>query len=255
MMQAEVRVVLDEIIAHLSPDYGARVRGIPLKFDPDPEEVNAYAGCENGAAYMALTQGMLDALDGLSQTKATDELFGTQTYEAYAAVVVPRLVQPKGGGAALPLGTIPVQLLADARRLSRAHELFDDVAAFTFGHELAHHYLGHTPCAATTPLERNLARLGDIATRFAPVLNQPAEIAADQAGIQSVLVTARARTTHPFNEGGARMLLTFFDRLEQAVGQGNRSLLKTFLMTHPPSALRLRVLNDSVARFQAAPPP
>ena len=252
-MQAEVRVVLDELIAHLSPDYGARVRGIPLKFDPDPEEVNAYAGCEQGAAYMALTQGMLDALDGLSQTKATDELFGTQTYEAYANVVVPRLVQPKGGGAALPLGIIPVQLLADSRRLSHAHELFDDIAAFTFGHELAHHYLGHTGCAnGTSPLLQGLATLGHLGSSLVPVFNQPNELAADNVGLFSVMDTGRARRPqYEWTEKGGLILLEFFARLERAAGSNP---LLAFLRTHPPSNDRINWIRSFAGTWRQQHP-
>lgn len=252
-MEEETKRILAELISHLPPDQASRVRGMPIEFE-QTDEINAYAGCDETGAFVAGTTGLLDVANGLAQTLAADQLFGLATHEKYVKFVVDKVMEDKPN-LFYDLSNLPPETALDKKRLSRAHEIFDDIVAFTFGHELAHHYLGHTPCAATTPLERNLARLGDIATRFAPVLNQPAEIAADQAGIQSVLVTARARTTHPFNEGGARMLLTFFDRLEQAVGQGNRSLLKTFLMTHPPSALRLRVLNDSVARFQAAPPP
>ena len=117
-IQAEVRLVLDELIRNLSADYQKRVAGIPLKFETDPNELNAYAGCdEQGASYMAATQGMLDAIDGMAQTKATDELFGTQTYDAYTAAVIPNVIAPKGGSAALPLTIIPLQYAADPRRL------------------------------------------------------------------------------------------------------------------------------------------
>lgn len=252
-MEDETKRVLAELIEHLPPDQATRVRGMPLGFE-HTDEINAYAGCDEKGPFVEGTTGFLDVANGLAQTLATDQLFGLQTHEAYVKVVVAKVMDDKPN-LFYDLSNLPPETALDKTRLSRAHEIFDDIVAFTFGHELAHHYLGHTPCAATTPLERDLARFGDIATRLAPVLNQPAEVAADQAGIQNVLVTAHARASHPFNEGGARMLLTFFDRLEQAAGQGNRSLLKTFLMTHPPSALRLRVLNESVARIQGARAP
>jgi hypothetical protein len=252
-MEDETKRVIAELIDHLPPDQASRVKGVPIEFE-QTDEINAYAGCDEKGPFIAGTTGLLDVANGLAQTLAADQLFGLQTHEKYAKQVVDKVMEDKPN-LYYDLSNLPPETALDKKRLSRAHEIFDDIVAFTFGHELAHHYLGHTPCAAKTDLERNLARLGDIATRFAPVLNQPAEVAADQAGIQNVLVTGRARATHPLNEGGARMLLTFFDRLEQAAGQGNRSLLKSFLMTHPPSALRLRVLNESVARFQGAPPP
>jgi len=250
-MEDETKRVVAELIEHLPADQASRVRGMPLAFE-HTDEINAFAGCDEKGPFVEGTTGLLDVANGLAQTLAADQLFGLQTHEAYAKQVVDKVMEDKPN-LYYDLSNLPPETALDKKRLSRAHEIFDDIVAFTFGHELAHHYLGHTPCAAKTDMERNLARLGDIATSFIPVLNQPAEVAADQAGILNVLVTGRARATHPLDEGGARMLLTFFDRLEQAAGQGNRSLLKTFLMTHPPSLLRLRVLNDSVARFHGAP--
>ena len=143
--QAEVHAVTRELIASLSPADAARVSTIPIVIDPNPNEVNAFAGCDdNGAPFVAGTEGLLEAVDGIAETKATDELFGTQTYESYVALVAPRLVSKDGGSASLPVGVIPPQYWLDPRRISRAHEIFDETVAFTFGHELSHHYLGHT---------------------------------------------------------------------------------------------------------------
>ena len=238
-IQAEVRLVLDELIRNLSPDYQKRVVGIPLKFETDPNEINAYAGCdEQGASYMAATQGMLDAIDGMANTKATDELFGTQTYDAYTAAVIPKVIAPKGGSAALPLTIIPLQYAADLRRLSRAHELFDDIVAFTFGHELAHHYLGHTGCAnGSTQLQQGLAVLGHLGTKLVPLFNQPNELAADNIGLFNVMDTGRARRPlFEWSEKGGLLMLDFFSRVERAAGS---SPLVSFLRSHPPSRDRM----------------
>jgi hypothetical protein len=238
-LQAEVRLVLDELIRNLTPERQKRVVGIPLKFETDPNELNAYAGCdEKGTSYMAATQGMLDAIDGMSQTKATDELFGTQTYDAYTAAAIPKLNQPKGGSAALPLGIIPLAYAADPRRLSRAHEIADEVIAFTFGHELAHHYLGHTGCAnGSTQLQQGLAVLGHLGTKLVPLFNQPNELAADNLGLFNVLDSGRARRPMPqWTEKGGLLLLDFFARLERAAGA---TPLVAFLQSHPPSKDRI----------------
>jgi hypothetical protein len=81
--QNELRSVLGELINALSAQNQALVRGIPLVFDPTTE-VNAYAGCDDsGQPFLAATAGILEAADAIAQTKATDELFGTQTYDAY----------------------------------------------------------------------------------------------------------------------------------------------------------------------------
>jgi hypothetical protein len=105
------------------------VRGIPLMTDPSLE-VNAFAGCEAGTPFMAATEGFLLASDAIGQTRATDELFGTRTYDSYTNTVLPNLVRDeKGASPALPPGTIPPQYLLDPRRASRAREIFDDMVA------------------------------------------------------------------------------------------------------------------------------
>ena len=145
--QAELRSILNELLAVLSQPNQQLVRGIPLVFDPTGE-INAFAGCdEQGTPFLAATAGILEAVDAIAQTKATDEVFGTHTYDAYCAAVLPGVVTSDKGRAALPTGIIPTNLGGDPRRWSRAREIFDEVLAFTFGHELAHHYLGHTGCA------------------------------------------------------------------------------------------------------------
>ena len=252
-MQAEVRLVLDELIRNLGVEDQKKVTGIPLKFQTDPNELNAYAGCEAGSPYMAATQGILDAIDGMAQTKSTDELYGTKTYDAYVAAVTPKLNSSSGGSAAIPLGTIPLAYLADPRRLSRAHELFDDIVAFTFGHELAHHYLGHTGCAnGATQLQQGLAVLGHLGTQLVPVFNQPNELAADNVGLFNVLDTGRARRPQfEWSEKGGLILLDFFDRLERAAGG---SPLVAFLHSHPASRDRITWITSFAASWHGRHP-
>jgi hypothetical protein len=252
--QVEARAVARELVARLSPTNAARVAAIPLVFDPNPNEVNAFAGCDDsGAPFVAGTEGLLEAIDAMAQTKATDELFGTQTYEAYMAVVAPRLVTKDGGSAMLPVGVIPPQLLLDARRASRAHEIFDEVVAFTFGHELSHHYLGHTGCANGAPAGPGpaIAQLGQLATSVLPGLNQPNEVAADTSGCINMLDTglARSAVAYRWTEEGALWLLDFFARLERASGA---SPWLGFLRTHPNPGLRIPVVQGVAAtwRFQ-----
>src|SRR6185312_14730999 len=218
--QAEVRAVVQELLASLTPDVRARVQNVPIVFDPNPNDVNAFASCDDsGAPFVAGTEGLLEAIDAIAQTKASDQLFGTQTYEAYVAYAAPRLVSSSTANAALPGGIIPAQVWSDPRRISRAHEMFDEIVAFTFGHELSHHYLGHTGCAngqlgGPGP---SLARLGQLATAIVPGLNQPNEIAADTNGCQNTLAAGRARAGRGFawNEEGGLWLLDFFSRLER----------------------------------------
>jgi hypothetical protein len=252
--QAEARAVARELVAHLSPQNAARVSGIPLVFDPNPNEVNAFAGCDDsGAPFVAGTEGLLEAIDAIAETKATDERFGTHTYEAYVSVVAPRLVSKDGGSAALPIGVIPLQLWLDPGRASRAHEIFDETVAFTFGHELSHHYLGHTGCANGSAAGPGpaIAQLGQLATSVLPGLNQPNEIAADTSGCINTLDTglARSASAYAWTEAGGLWLLDFFARLERASGV---NAWLGFLRTHPNPGLRIPVVQGVATtwRFQ-----
>jgi len=257
--QAEVRNVLAELIASLSPDKQVKVRGIPLVFDPS-FEVNAFAGCDdNGAPFLAGTAGILETIDAIAQTRATDELFGTQTYVAYANAVIPQMLQTQNARAALPNGIIPVQYAGDARRLSRARELFDEIVAFTFGHELAHHYLGHTGCANGQAMGAgpNPAQLGHLVTRVLPWTNQINEGLSDTAGVINALDAGRGRRpNYSWTENGGLMLLNFFARVDSAA-QGTiaspldllKVTLNGFSRTHPNSAIRIPIIQQTAQQW------
>jgi hypothetical protein len=234
------------------------VRGIPIAFDPTPTEVNAFAGCDdNGSPYIAGTDGLLEATDGMAQTKATDEMFGTRTYDQYMSWVAPRLTSKVPQGAALPAGMIPQQYVADPRRLSRAREIFDEIIAFTFGHELAHHYLGHTGCANGQAMGNgpNPAILGHIATRILPGLNQPNEIACDNASAINVLNAGRARqaAAYRWTENGGLTLLDFFGRLQAAGGLSPFNPIG-FLLSHPNPALRIPIVRATAQTWRSQNP-
>jgi hypothetical protein len=251
MWQAEVRAILAELIQNLPPANAAKVRGIPLVVDPNPYEVNAFAGCdERGSPFIAGTEGLLEAVDAMAQTKATDEMLGTSTYDQYTGIVAPQMAKSDKASAALPPGIIPLNVAADPRRLSRAHEIFDEVVAFTFGHELGHHWLGHTGCANGQPMGPgpNPALLGQIATSILPGLNQPNEVAADSAGCINVLDTGRARMAiaYRWTEAGGLLLLDYFARLDRATGITPLNPIG-FLRSHPNPAFRTPIV-QGVAR-------
>lgn len=254
--QAEVRGVLGELIGQLNASNQQKVRGIPLVFDPDPD-VNAYAGCDdNGAPFLAGTAGLLDAVDGMAQTRATDEMFGTQTYDAYMNAVLPRMLQAKPASPLLPQGIIPAQYLMNPQRLSHAREIFDDVVAFTFGHELAHHYLGHTGCANGQAMSAgpNPAVLGHLVTRILPGLNQFNEAAADNYGLIDVLDTGRARRPqYRWSEKGGILLFDFFSRLDRASGISVFNPIG-FLRTHPNPQLRTPLVQATARTWYSQHP-
>jgi len=257
MWQAEVRAVVSELTANLNPTYQARIANVPLVFDPDPNSVNAFAGCSStGSPFVAGTEGLLEAIDGIAQTKAADEMFGTHTFDTYVSMVAPRLVSKDGGSAMLSAGVIPPQYLFDPRRISRAHEIFDETVAFTFGHELAHHYMGHTGCESGqlgNGFAPGVAQLGQLVTSVMPALNQPNEVVADTNGCINVLDAGRARAmrAYPWTEEGALWLMDFFARLDQASGA---SIWVAFLRTHPNSALRIPVVQATAATWRLQHP-
>jgi hypothetical protein len=241
---------MQEQIANLSPEHAARVRNVPLVVDPNQGDVNAFAGCDDqGNPFVAATEGLLEALDAISQTQANDDLYGTRTYEQYTAAVMPHLAQGKGTGAsaALPLGILPLTTALDPRRLSRAHELFDEIAAFTFGHELSHHYLGHTGCAngqAAATAGPNPAILAQAFLRMIPIANQPNEVAADSAGCINTLDSGRARAPsgkYMWTERGGLTLLDFFARLERAAGVSPLNPIG-YIQSHPNPAIRIPIV-------------
>ncbi len=249
--QAESRAVARELVQNLRPDYQSRVATVPIVFDPNPNDVNAFAACDDGGApFVAATEGLLEAIDAIAQTKASDELFGTQTYDAYANFAAPRLVAPSGGSALLPAGLIAPAYWADPRRISRAHEIFDEIVAFTFGHELSHHYLGHTGCAiGANGIGPAVALLGQLLTTAVHAFNQPNEIAADSSGCVNTLDTGRARSSvaYRWTEEGGLWLLDFFGRLDRASG-GNPFV--SFLLTHPNPILRVPIVQAVAAAWR-----
>jgi predicted Zn-dependent protease len=118
------------------------------------------------------------------------------------------------------------------------------VIAFTFGHELSHHYLGHTGCANGD--DRPPATLQDLAMLLArgasrvPLFNQPNELAADQWGIINTLETGKARpsTQYRFTERGGLLLLDFFSRIEMSAGMNDPFV--AFITSHPNSRFRFQ---------------
>lgn len=253
MMHSEVRTVLDELIAHLPTTQASRVRGIPLKLDPTPNDINAYAGCDaQGKPFLAGTEGLLQAIFAIAETKACDEIDAARSYDTYMAAVTPNLTSQSPGSPQLQPNVLPAQCMVDPRVLSHARELFDGIAAFTFGHELAHHYLGHTGCAINdSPFTQGLATVEHLSQTLIPAFNQPNEFAADTAGLYNVMDSGRARKPrYEWTEKGAMMLLEFFAKLE---GQTNNIAI-SFSRTHPSSAMREGWVRTTAATWRLLHP-
>ena len=246
-IRQEAQRVLRVLVASLPARAQARVKGIPLVvLDQDPTEVNAFAGCHKSrGAYMGITGGLLVIQASSSEARAFDELTGTKKYDQYLNQVAGDV---RGHRAVRPLqpGALPLPTSLDPRKLSRQRLLFDEQLAFALGHELAHHYRGHTGCANGTSHGQISAQdVGRVAANVVPLFNQPLEVEADVNGIRSVLDAGLTQPSH-WNEEGAMMTLGFFDKLS---GFGPDVLFLGFLRSHPPPAIRIPIVRGEANRW------
>ena len=218
-----------------------------------------YAKCDNqGAPSIVATEGLLEAIDAIAQTRATDELYGTRTYDAYTNAVIPDLAHLDKASAALPPGILPLSVLADPRRLSRAHEWFDEIAGFTFAHELSHHWLGHTGCAygSLNPIGAGAAWMSQLGHGFV----QWAEAQADTEGTNDLLAAGKARVPRfRWTEEGGLALLDFFLRLETAAGPRSPigaviGAVAALRATHPSATLRIPIVQTTAAIWRQQHP-
>jgi hypothetical protein len=182
-----------------------------------------------------------------SEAKAFDELNGTQRYDQYTSDVAAK-VRAGQPVAASPPGYLALPQALDLRKLSRQRFVFDEQLAFVLGHELAHHYRGHTGCANGVASggvgPDDAARLLSSAV---PLFNQPMEIEADVNGINSVLTTGSRRQTGSWNEEGAMLTLNFFARLSSI---GVETVLLGFLRTHPPPQIRIPIVQGAAQQWR-----
>lgn len=236
--RSEVGVVFNELVAALPGSERSRINGIPLSVREDMTEPNAAAGCTQGRSYMMITSALLTIIAASSQAKAWDELTNERRVDGYYTAVsnVIRQRQPVIG---ITPGWLSGPIALDARRLARQRHLFDEQVAFVLGHELAHHYRGHTPCASggpASPQDVTSEELSRIASSVVPPFNQPMETEADQWGVTNTLDAGRNRQGGDWNEEGAMLSLDFFAHLSRF------NPATAFLRTHPHPNLRKPII-------------
>ncbi|MFO0685873.1 MAG: hypothetical protein U0234_27690 [Sandaracinus sp.] len=244
-LRTEVTSVIDEVRSHLPPEHRARVEHVPFHIVDDPVEPNAAAGCApaSRAPMIMITTPMLVICAATAEARAYDELAGTNTYETYASSILDMI--RRGSIRGLAPGQASGPLATDPRKLARQRQLFDEQVAFILGHEMAHHYRGHTGCAPggaasaaqAEALQRELADT-------APPLEQPFEVEADMWGITSVLEAGHERAGGHWSDEGALLSLDTFRHLGEMTTD---SLPLVFLSTHPPSLVRAPIV-EQVAR-------
>ena len=248
-MRQEPAAVITELIANLPDASRPKVQGIPLQVIEDPKEVNAFAGCSNsGSAFMGITMPLVLIIARSSEARAYDELFGTAKYNELVNGFATE-VRAQKTVTGPPAGFLPLPQALDPRKLARQKFLFDEQVAFVLGHELAHHYRGHTGCANGAGGGGGITAqdVGRLLSNTVPLFNQPNEIEADVQGTFNVLDTGSRRSTGRYTEEGANLVLDFFSRLESL---GVETIVLGFLMTHPPPQLRLPIVQNAAQQWR-----
>jgi hypothetical protein len=248
-LEQQTRAIHQALVASLDPRDNERVREIPFEIVDEAREPNAAAACTRAtrSPLMMITAAMLELAAGIAETKAYDEVAGTQTYEQYVTAVIEQVRgrQPVTG----PNPTAHVAPYAlDAHKLSRQRHLFEQQIAFIIGHELAHHYRGHTNCVGgRTEAEVQRDELIQVLAHVVPPFSQPREVEADMWGVVDVLEAGRSRTDGAWTQEGALVNLDFFRRLSD---QGGSELLLAFLSTHPPALVRIPIVRATAQQWR-----
>lgn len=250
-LEQEAQYLISTMAANLEPAQRARVANIPLNFMNTLTEVNAAAGCTRGGrAFMVATAAILVLHAATAEARAVDEVAGTHLLADYTDRTV-RLINQEQMVRGLPDGVVPPAMAMNPQKLARQRYLYDVQIAFILGHELAHHYRGHTGCAngaAANPQQGDMEDLERAVSSLAPLFNQPLELEADTWGTIDVLDTGSRRTTGRWTEDGAVMSMNFFERLEGL--RGNSPLL-FFVRSHPPAAIRRPVIQLWASQWRA----
>jgi hypothetical protein len=240
-----VTAIVAELIAALDGSIRSRVDRLPVTFDPNQSDINAFATCtKTGKATIAITDGLLILSAYLAQLQALDEILSTRHLDDYVTYVA-KNQKPNTPILAPPANWLPAEMRNQATKVTRQQQLNDEILAFVMGHELGHHYLNHLPCTSILPLDAS--EIGILLTDVVPAFNQPNEMAADVAGVRNVLEAGRRRPTYHLTEGGALLTLRFFRALDQA-SPGD---LFNFERTHPPPSLREPIVQTAAAAFRA----
>ena len=80
--------VVAELIGNLDATTQSRVRNIPVVYDSNVAEVNAYASCaRSGKSAVTVTAGLELVAAHLAEAQAVDELYGTRRVDDYVAMV------------------------------------------------------------------------------------------------------------------------------------------------------------------------
>ncbi len=247
-LRARAGAVLTELKTGLRDADRNKVASVPLFADPTAGEVNAFAACDDqGQPLMAISDSLLEVMAFSARFKATDELFGTRKLDGYTSMVASEY-QPKKPMPRPAASFIDPAQDNDSRKIARQNQLLDEQLAFVLGHELAHHYLGHTGCANGGG-SRGIGAgdFGRLMSRAIPGLNQQAEVSADVSGTNNLLAVGTKRSGTKWNEEGALLSLGFFAALDRLTPE---KVLFSFESSHPPPQLRMPIVSQTANTFR-----
>lgn len=252
-MKDEAKKIYQKEIDALPASKKSVVEKIPLLFEDNKAEINAFAGCDDtGKTFVVVTAGMYQMLDLMAQTRATDETFGTGYYDEYIKELAK---QQEGKAQILPLppGMLDPTKSLDQRKLKRQRELFDEAIAYVTGHELAHHYMGHLGSVCSGGAGGTI-KPGDVirlAKKVVPAINQANEIQADIEGVNNLLSAGQNESEYKWSEGGALLVIDFFKKLRD-LNPG--APLFTFMMTHPAPEVRGPIVKNTANWWRLSHP-
>lgn len=239
-LRSRAAALMTELEGVLPDVARARVTGLPLVIDDTPGLVNAFASCTTRGPVVVVTDTLLVISARLARARADDERLGTHEVDDYIAFVA-RNTRKDAPIPEPPPGLFDTRHGGDPARAQRIHDVYDEIVGFVVGHELAHHHLGHLPCTGgngpfgTGELVRGLSSA-------VPLFNQPNELAADSAGVNTVLVAGARRSGYHLSEGGALLMMQFFSGIDRLSAI---DVLFAFEATHPPPLVRIPVITES----------
>lgn len=246
--QQPARVVA-ELIAALPESSRAKVVNMPTIVIDDAKEINAYAGCnQGGASFVAITTPLLVFHARAAEARAFDEIFRTSHYDNVVRTIAAEIREGRNIQGPPP-GTLPTPQALDPRKLARQKHLLEEQLAFVFGHELAHHYRGHTGCVARPSSGVGPEDIARVLSNQVPFLNQPNEIDSDVQGVYNLLNAGKNRREGVWTEAGAMMVLDLFSRLSSL---GIDTVLLGFLLTHPPPQLRTPIVQSAASQWRSS---
>lgn len=223
----------------------ASVQDLQLSWDPVPNAIHVYTGCEQSAApTIVVSEGVLLLAGALARAQAHDSLRGTALVRN-----LPGQVHALASGTPLAELSQEYRDAADSANVRAfQHAFFDSQLLWLLAHELGHHVLGHQPCAAQHQEYEKSARVdGCVRTHF----SVPFELEADDFAATTLLDAARrgSERGQRWNEEGALSLLWLFSELEKA---GPDGVTTTLQRAQLPPKLRARVLRAGVRAWRAA---